>query len=128
MLAARQPVCLPVGLRRGTREPAEQRRAASFRGDWGGKGTDRGEHHSIPHAPGAERETHVPVIAWCAARSSPPFIFGKSHMPKRPCTDLRGGRSAMVVPTATVIVGMQTLPLGQRTCVRVVVKLASESK
>jgi len=35
---------------------------------------------------------------------SPPFIHGKSRMRKRACTDLCGGRSAMVVPTATVIV------------------------
>ena len=34
---------------------------------------------------------------------SPPFILGKSRMRKRARTDLRGGRSAMVVPTATVI-------------------------
>src|SRR5258707_2247017 len=38
---------------------------------------------------------------------SPPFIHGKSRMRKRARTDLRGGRSAMVVPTATVI---QLLP------------------
>ena len=35
--------------------------------------------------------------------ASPPFIHGKSRMRKRACTDLRGGRSAMVVPTATTI-------------------------
>jgi hypothetical protein len=34
---------------------------------------------------------------------SPPFIHSKSRMRKRARTDLRGGRSAMVVPTATVI-------------------------
>jgi hypothetical protein len=33
---------------------------------------------------------------------SPPFIHGKSRMRKRARTDLRGWRSAMVVPTATV--------------------------
>src|ERR1700676_5331287 len=32
---------------------------------------------------------------------SPPFIHSKSRMRKRARTDLRGGRSAMVVPTAT---------------------------
>ncbi len=32
----------------------------------------------------------------------PPFIHSKSRMRKRARTDLRGGRSAMVVPTATV--------------------------
>ena len=34
---------------------------------------------------------------------SPPFIHSKSRMRKRARTDLRGGRSAMVVPTATTI-------------------------
>jgi hypothetical protein len=34
---------------------------------------------------------------------SPPFIHSKSCMRKRARTDLRGGRSAMVVPTATTI-------------------------
>src|SRR5216683_5345774 len=35
--------------------------------------------------------------------ASPLLIQGKSRMRKRACTDLCGGRSAMVVPTATVI-------------------------
>jgi hypothetical protein len=34
--------------------------------------------------------------------ASPPLILGKSRMRKRACTDLCGGRSAMVVPTATL--------------------------
>jgi len=34
-------------------------------------------------------------------RASPLLIQGKSRMRKRACTDLCGGRSAMVVPTAT---------------------------
>jgi len=34
--------------------------------------------------------------------ASPPLIQDKSRMRKRACTDLCGGRSAMVVPTATV--------------------------
>jgi len=38
------------GLCRTTCEPAEQGRA-TFRGGWGGKGTDEGEHRSIAHAP-----------------------------------------------------------------------------
>src|SRR5215472_7933686 len=33
--------------------------------------------------------------------ASPPSIQGKSRMRERACTDLCGGRSAMVVPTAT---------------------------
>jgi len=57
-----------VELCRGTSEPAEQRRA-TFRGGWGGKGTDSGEHQSISHAPDTEWETHVPGIARCEASS-----------------------------------------------------------
>ena len=34
--------------------------------------------------------------------ASTPFILGKSRMRKRARTDLCGGRSAMIVPTATV--------------------------
>src|SRR5215469_12975486 len=34
--------------------------------------------------------------------ASTPHILRKSRMRRRACTDLRGGRSAMVVPTATV--------------------------
>jgi hypothetical protein len=34
--------------------------------------------------------------------ASPLLIQGKSRMRKRACTDLCGGQSAMVVPTATV--------------------------
>jgi hypothetical protein len=34
--------------------------------------------------------------------ASPPLILGKSRVRKRARTDLCGGRSAMVVPTATV--------------------------
>ena len=35
----------------------------------------------------------------------PPLILGKSRVRKRARTDLCGGRSAMVVPTATTILG-----------------------
>src|SRR5215469_5140380 len=35
--------------------------------------------------------------------ASTPHILRKSRMRRRACTDLRGGRSAMVVPTATII-------------------------
>ena len=41
--------------------------------------------------------------------ASPLLIPGKSRMRKRACTDLCGGRSAMVVPTATVILGRYLL-------------------
>jgi len=39
----------------------------------------------------------------CGKQALPPLILSKSRMRKRARTDLRGGRSAMVVPTATVI-------------------------
>jgi hypothetical protein len=42
----------------------------------------------------------------------PLLIQGKSRMRKRACTDLCGGRSAMVVPTATEIGSRQTLHAG----------------
>ena len=42
--------------------------------------------------------------------ASPPLIPGKSRMRKRACTDLCGGRSAMVVPTATTISLFDRLP------------------
>jgi hypothetical protein len=80
-----------------------------------GRAQTIGEHRSITHAPDTERDTHVPGIARCAARS-PLFIHRKSRMRKRARTDLRGGRSAMVVPTATVILA----PLGRRSLGRVV--------
>src|SRR5207253_9944830 len=54
-----------VGLCRSTCEPVEQR-SASFRGGWGGKGTDQGEHRSITQALDTERERLVPGIARCA--------------------------------------------------------------
>src|SRR5439155_25134219 len=46
--------------------------------------------------------THVFCIL-IPTSASTPFILGKSRMRKRACTDLCGGRSVMVVPTATVI-------------------------
>ena len=48
-------------------------------------------------------EQHVP----------PPFIHSKSRMRKRARTDLRGGRSAMVVPTATVILSLVNAVTGE---------------
>src|SRR6266404_3704180 len=49
-------------------QPTEQGRAI-FRGGWGGKGTDEGEHRSIAHAPDTEWETHVPGVGRCAEGS-----------------------------------------------------------
>src|SRR5271169_1380697 len=49
-------------------EPAEQGRE-TFRGGWGGKGTDEGEHRSVAHAPDTEWEAHVPGIGRCAESS-----------------------------------------------------------
>ncbi len=39
----------------------------------------------------------------CGKQTLPLLILGKSRMRKRARTDLCGGRSAMVVPTATTI-------------------------
>jgi hypothetical protein len=39
----------------------------------------------------------------CGKQTLPLLILGKSHMRKRARTDLCGGRSVMVVPTATAI-------------------------
>ena len=39
----------------------------------------------------------------CGKQPLPPRILGKSRMRKRAHTDLCGGRSAVVVPTATTI-------------------------
>src|SRR6266436_9030087 len=90
-----------VGLCRTTCEPAEQGRE-TFGGGRGGKGTDRGEHRSISHVPDTERKRMSQ--GWHEVRqASPPLIHGKSRMRKRARTDLCGGRSAMVVPTATII-------------------------
>src|SRR5580700_10446219 len=50
---------------RTTCEPAEQG-SATFRGGWGGKGADEGEHRSIAHAPDTDREAHVPGVGRCA--------------------------------------------------------------
>ena len=41
----------------------------------------------------------------CGKHHSLLFILSKSRMRKRARTDLRGGRSVMVVPTATVTTG-----------------------
>src|SRR5260370_22857824 len=57
-----------VGLCRTTCEPTEQGRAI-FRGGWGRKGTDEGEHRSIAHSPDTEREAHVPGAGRCAEGS-----------------------------------------------------------
>src|SRR6202041_2553036 len=53
-----------------------------FCGGWGGKGTGRGEHRSIPHAPDTERELHVPGNGVRQA-VLPPLIHGKSRMRRR---------------------------------------------
>jgi hypothetical protein len=44
-----------------------------------------------------------------AAASRDTTILRKSRMRRRACTDLCGGRSAMVVPTATVIASSAAL-------------------
>src|SRR5229473_1037811 len=44
-------------------------REGNFRGGWGGKGADEGEHRSTAHAPDTEREVHVPGVGRCAEGS-----------------------------------------------------------
>ena len=82
-------------------EPDEQRRA-TFGGVWGEKGAGQGEHRSVPHSPDTERGTSVPRIERCASSSSsrqPSKVGAECGNAAR--TVLCGGRSAMIVPTAT---------------------------
>ena len=51
----------------------------------------------------------------CGKQALPPLILSKSRMRKRARTDLRGGRSAMIVPTATVIRQRRTYDLASQT-------------
>src|SRR6266851_2291263 len=62
----------------------QPKRGATFGGGWGGKGTDRGEHRSILHAPDTEREAHVPGVERCAA-SSKRKEAGTVHRSAPPC-------------------------------------------
>src|SRR5215472_12281301 len=97
-----------VGLRRITCEPAEQS-GASCGGGWGGKGAAGGEHRADAHAPDLSRNYACPS-AWtvCVEQTAvpefafAPFILQKSRMRRRARTDLCGGRSVRIVPTATI--------------------------
>src|SRR5215831_3826719 len=97
-----------VGLHRSTGEPAEQS-GASRCGGWGGKGAAGGEHRTDAHAPDLSRNYACPS-AWtvCVEQTAvpefafAPFILQKSRMRRRARTDLCGGRSVRIVPTATV--------------------------
>src|SRR6266404_5009044 len=92
-----------VGLCRSTREPAEQRRAACLRRRPGREGhrlrRTSFNHTCVRHRAGSACPRDCTVCG--QQHVSPPFIHSKSRMRKRARTDLRGGRSAMVVPTAT---------------------------
>ena len=55
-----------------TCEPAEQGRA-TFRGGWGGKGTDEGEHRSAAHALDTERESET--FRCCSCKLLPQTCF-----------------------------------------------------
>ena len=94
-----------VGLCRSTSEPAEQRRAACLRRRPGREGhrLRRTSFHPtcVRHRAGSACPRDCTVCG--QQHVSPPFIHSKSRMRKSARTDLRGGRSAMVVPTATVI-------------------------
>src|SRR6267143_407614 len=90
-----------VGPRHSIDEPDEQRRAI-FGGAWGEKGAGQGEYRSTQHPPDAVRGSSVPRIARCASSST----ARQSSKVGAVCgnaarTVLCGGRSAMIVPTAT---------------------------
>src|SRR6266850_3793238 len=93
-----------VGLCRNTSEPAEQRRAACLRRRPGREGhrlrRTLFNHTCVRHRAGSACPRDCTVCG--QQHVPPPFIHSKSRMRKRARTDLRGGRSAMVVPTATV--------------------------
>ena len=100
-----------VGLCRNTCEPTEQGRE-TFCGGWGGKGTDRGQHRSIPHASRHRAGKRMSQGRGGVRQAALPLsIHGKSRMRKRARTDLCGGRSVMIVPTATVIRFLPDCPL-----------------
>jgi hypothetical protein len=79
-----------VGLCRSTCEAAEQGRE-TLCGGWGGKGTGRGEHRSIPHAPTQSGNYMSQEMGGVRQAVLPPLIHGKSRMRKRARTDLCGG-------------------------------------
>jgi hypothetical protein len=91
-----------VGPRHSIDEPDEQRRAI-FGGAWGEKGAGQGEHRSTQHQPDTVRGWSVPRIERCASSSTPRqsskvgAVCGNAAR-----TVLCGGRSAMIVPTATL--------------------------
>ena len=90
-----------VGPRHTIDEPDEQRRAI-FGGAWGEKGAGQGEHCSSQHQPDTVRGWSVPWIERCASSST----SRQSSKVGAVCgsaarTVLCGGRSVMIVPTAT---------------------------
>jgi len=84
-------------------QPAEQRRAACLRRRPGREGHRLRRTSFNPtcvrHRAGSACPRDCTVYGKQCV--SPPFIHSKSRMRKRARTALRGGRSAMVVPTAT---------------------------
>src|SRR5271155_2432785 len=90
-----------VGPRHSIDEPGEQRRAI-FGGAWGEKGAGQGEHRSVQHSPDTVRGKSVPRMERCASSSTsrkPSKVGAVCGNAAR--TVLCGGRSAMIVPTAT---------------------------
>ena len=88
-------------------ELPEQGKATSC-GEWGGNGAAGVVHHSGAHAPDSEREYACPSV-WtvCVTQTavwvcSALLILQKSRMRRRARTDLCGGRSVRIVPTATM--------------------------
>jgi len=82
-----------------------KQRRAIFGGAWGEKGAGQGEHRLIQHSPDTVRGTSAPGIERCASRctsrqsSKVGAVCGNAAR-----TVLCGGRSAMIVPTATTTV------------------------
>ena len=93
-----------VGLCRSTCEPAEQG-GAILCGGWGGKGMDRGEHSPSYMFPTQSGKSACTRLAASVRRTSNTAvgIHDKSRVRKRARTDLCGGRSVRIVPTATII-------------------------
>src|ERR1700757_3717107 len=86
----------------------------TFCGGWGGEGTCRGKHRSIPHAPDTERELDVPGNGRCAASSlagfSLPLVMSSacSFCTNAPCSFVRA--STYIVLLAASITGVGVIP------------------
>jgi len=105
-----------------TSEPPARRRDRHrlellFRGGRGGKGADL-RRTSFNLTCARHRAGNAPGTARVCGEHSPPLIHGNSRMRKRACRDLCGGRSVMVVPTATVTDITSCVPTIQKLSLR----------